>query len=305
MTAEQKKSPRKSKTFFDQEKYTAELSSGQLVLGVIVLLVFGLACFMLGIVVGKVEQSDPPRLAQSFDAPAPGGASAETDSAQPQPPATEGPGIEFEAPLDPLPNLAASGSSEDASGGSGVSESEPDGRLANDDTAGNWNAANSEGGASGDTPGDDRPNHVSLPALDSTGTEEPKPSVRPQVTRRNLLAPVEPPEFEASAAAESSQSAGRSAEESSAGLVVDISTPQGDLSYSVQVMALADRQKAIIEKAKIEARSDYAVRLKDSPSGRLVHVLVGAFATKSAAESAKEDIRKNLDYTDAYVRKID
>ena len=99
MTAEQKKSPRKSKSFFDQEKYTAELSLRQLVLGIIVLLVFGLACFMLGIVVGKVEQWEPPRLAQRFDAPVPGGAPAEADSAQPQRPATEGPRIEFEAPL--------------------------------------------------------------------------------------------------------------------------------------------------------------------------------------------------------------
>jgi hypothetical protein len=51
------KSTARSRSSFSQEKYTAELSPGQLVIGVAILLVFGLACFLLGILIGKFDPS--------------------------------------------------------------------------------------------------------------------------------------------------------------------------------------------------------------------------------------------------------
>ena len=49
------KTPARSRSSFSQEKYTAELSPGQLVIGMAILLVFGLACFLLGVIIGKFD----------------------------------------------------------------------------------------------------------------------------------------------------------------------------------------------------------------------------------------------------------
>lgn len=46
---------RRPKSVLDRDKYMAELTSGQLVIGICILIVFGLACFMLGVLVGKFE----------------------------------------------------------------------------------------------------------------------------------------------------------------------------------------------------------------------------------------------------------
>ena len=54
MPTTSKKKP-KSKSFFRQEKFTAELSSGQLVVGISILILFGLTCFLLGILLGRSE----------------------------------------------------------------------------------------------------------------------------------------------------------------------------------------------------------------------------------------------------------
>lgn len=54
------KKPRKSKSAQPKNQYTAELSSSQLVLGITILMVFGLACFLLGVLIGKFDPSLVP-----------------------------------------------------------------------------------------------------------------------------------------------------------------------------------------------------------------------------------------------------
>lgn len=49
------KKPRKSN--LSRNQYTAELSSSQLVLGITILMVFGLACFLFGVLIGKFDPS--------------------------------------------------------------------------------------------------------------------------------------------------------------------------------------------------------------------------------------------------------
>lgn len=53
--ARAKASTRKSRSPLDQDRYTAELSTGQLVIGVCILLMFGLACFLMGVLIGKFD----------------------------------------------------------------------------------------------------------------------------------------------------------------------------------------------------------------------------------------------------------
>ena len=62
MPTTSKKKP-KSKPFFRQEKFTAELSSGQLVVGISILILFGLTCFLLGILLGRSEYARTPEFA--------------------------------------------------------------------------------------------------------------------------------------------------------------------------------------------------------------------------------------------------
>jgi len=58
-------SKRKTKAATRNDKYTAELSSGQLVIGVGILLVFGLACFLLGVLIGKFDPTLQQEMANS------------------------------------------------------------------------------------------------------------------------------------------------------------------------------------------------------------------------------------------------
>ena len=82
MPTTSKKKPR-SKSFFQREKYTAELSSGQLVVGISILILFGLTCFLLGILLGRseyartVEYAKIPQTQDLGSAGAPDGQSRE------------------------------------------------------------------------------------------------------------------------------------------------------------------------------------------------------------------------------------
>src|SRR5262245_41785944 len=59
-------STRRPKSVLDQEnRYTAELSTGQLVIGVCILLMFGLGCFLLGVLIGKFDPTLRPQTAQN------------------------------------------------------------------------------------------------------------------------------------------------------------------------------------------------------------------------------------------------
>ncbi|MDP7638306.1 MAG: SPOR domain-containing protein [Candidatus Hydrogenedentes bacterium] len=301
MTAEQKKSPRESKSLLDQEMYRAELSSAQLVLGISVLLIFGLACFMLGIVVGKVEPADPPKFAQRLDAPAPNVQSQTGNGASGKP------SIETDtAVLDAPPRTTTPDVSAKALSVGEVSESNPALRPVAEAAAHAWDEANLENGTSNAEPDDDRPNHILPPATAASDTlekEEPKPAVRPKDEPQAPLSPSEPPAAEDGTPTGAVAANGGTDRESNAGKIVETSAPAQKLSFSVQVLALNSRQRAVRAKADIEKRSSYLVQLKDAPNGGWVNVLVGEFATLAAAKSAKEEIRKSLGYTDAFVRR--
>lgn len=58
-----KTSTRKSKTKADHDRYTAELSAGQLVIGMSILLMICLASFLMGVVVGKFDPTLNPEVA--------------------------------------------------------------------------------------------------------------------------------------------------------------------------------------------------------------------------------------------------
>jgi hypothetical protein len=309
MTAEKKKkSLRKSKAFLDQDKYTAELSSGQLVLGLSALLIYGLACFMLGVVLGKFEPLASPQVAQQSGA-AGEGMQSQSESPTLQRDTTERQVTELDAP----PDRSGFASPWVASVDSGTTESDSSGQAANADAGLKWDKANEEGGANSEMQADDRPNHIFPPAppTPDAGKQPPSTQVQAEATppdpkeREPVTQPVlevmEPAVSEDNGTTTPPANAdGKPAKESKPANAID----GGKLPFSVQVMALLNRKKADAEKAIIEAKSNYPVRLEKSSTGRLVLVLVGAFATKSEAELAKKDIRENLHYNKAFVLSI-
>ena len=316
MTAEKKKSPRKSKAFLDQDKYTAELSSGQLVLGLSALLIYGLACFMLGVVLGKFEPLAPAQVAQQSGAP---GEETQSQSAsQPlQRDTIESRVTELDAP----PDRSAFDSPRVASIDSGSTESDSSGQTVKADAGRKWDKANEEGGATSEMPADDRPNHIFSSAPPTPDVEEQSSSTqaqpeveppdpeehapvtqpKPQVETQPVLEVMEPAVSEDNGSiAPPANVDDKPGKESKLADAID----GGKFPFSVQVMALSIRKKAEAEKAKIEAKSNYPVRLGKSSTGRYVLVLVGAFATKSEAELAKKDIREKLHYNEAFVLNI-
>ncbi|HIA47771.1 MAG TPA: SPOR domain-containing protein [Candidatus Hydrogenedentes bacterium] len=84
------KKPRKSNS--PKNQYTAELSSSQLVLGITILMVFGLACFLLGVLIGKFDPSLSPeqQVAQSeapeIESASPADAGTASDNSDSTPP---------------------------------------------------------------------------------------------------------------------------------------------------------------------------------------------------------------------------
>ncbi len=317
MTAEKKKSPRKSKAFLDQDKYTAELSSGQLVLGLSALLIYGLACFMLGVVLGKFEPLAPPQaVAQQSSAPGEGTRS-QNASGPLQRDTIENRVTELDAP----PDRSTFDSPLVASVDSGATEPGSSGQTVKADAGRKWDKANEEGGASSEMPADDRPNHIFPPASPTPDVEEQPSSTqdqpevnlpdpkepdriaqpKPQVETQPVLEVMEPAESEDDGSTTPpANDDGKPGNESKPANAID----GGTHPFSVQVMALLNRQKAEAQKMTIEAKSNYPVRLVKNSTGRYVLVLVGAFATKSEAELAKKDIRENLHYNKAFVVNI-
>jgi hypothetical protein len=257
---------------------------------------------MLGILVGKVEPSDPPKFAQRLDAPAPTPQSQNGNGASSKPSKKTNTAV-----LDaPPPRRSTPDVSAKAPSGGGVSESNPALQPATEAAAHDWDKANLENGTSNAAPDDDRPNHISPPAPaapDTPDKKEPKPASRPKDKPQAVLSPSEPPAVKDGAPTEPVAASGGTDRESNAGKIVETSGPGQEPPFSIQVMALNSRQRAVLAKADIEKRSSYPVRLEDAPNGRRVNVLLGAFATQAAAESAKEEIRKSLGYTDAFVRR--
>ena len=62
--AKTRASSRRPKSALDRDRYTAELSTMQLVIGVCILLMFGLGCFLLGVLIGKFDPSLRDQMAE-------------------------------------------------------------------------------------------------------------------------------------------------------------------------------------------------------------------------------------------------
>ncbi len=259
-------STRRPKSVLDQERYTAELSTGQLVIGVCILLMFGLGCFLLGVLIGKFDPTLKPGTTGSVAVSSGGAAQPEVTvaeitvtSATPSPAAssTESsmppelrvpPRILNESPApvaESLPAAAASASPPVASPASDASIAESVGAAAEKNRV--------------------APPGTSPQAVDESASEPP---------------PAETPPAAAPAEAPAADAAWK--------------------GFGVQIIAVA-KERAEAARKTLESKSSYKARVFPHTRNSLYRVVVGPFSDQPAALRARDDLRSRFGYKDAFV----
>ena len=256
----------------DQDRYTADLSSGQLVIGVCMLLMFGLACFILGVIIGKFDPSlRPAETAEEKSAP-----EVMASRAAPTPPAatTLRPGVERpradigsrqSRPVER--GTLGTRSSVDSSSGVATRGETP--RFTNADVAAPTSTASTT------------PDQASISSTANT----PPTQVAAKVDLPSagvLSAPkVETPKETPQEAANSSAPAPK--------------------RFGVQIAAFTKRASAERLIQQLESTTSYTAEVVVSKSGRLMKVVVGSYADQPTANRVREDLRDNHNFSDCYI----
>lgn len=316
-----RKSPRKTKSPLDQDKYTAELTSGQLVIGVVILIVFGLACFMLGVLVGRFEPEDRPEFARSApretstsgkgpvaeaggtSQPASKEASRGASALRP-PPAEKAPASKASAkkpaarkPATEKPAARASRpSAKPSTTAKRATETKapvPPPRVSEASDAGKPGDAAS----SGDTPPKNEkapgPEVVALPkppAAAGTAKQGPPPPGRAKKFSEalRLLEPAE--ELGAGSASQPPPPGARN-------------RPALSMPYTVQVGAYSKRKNADAVRKRVEGKTSFGAEVVESDDGRLIVVWVGSFSDHASAEKARAELSDKHGFAGCFVEK--
>lgn len=305
-----KKSASTSRSFLDQDKYTAELSSGQLVIGITILLVFGLACFLLGVLVGKFEPVERTTFALETpeDSPASGKTPIVRDAAPgkkdtsktgllpaPTPPAKAGSGSSRER----RPEIAKAKPSQEgkqvtprdvnelskpsSAAASGIPTIKPKipkpVRFPETPPA----ARVSTGGPTVDSP-DTSPKPTTPKAEQKSPSPSPtKPIVEAKAKRPDPPKKIDPPNDIQVAATPKTET-------------------QEDY-WTVQLVSLSKKENGPKELLRAQSKSPYKVTLVDE--GKRVTILAGRFDTRQEAEKARQDIRKKFpEFADCFLKQV-
>jgi len=259
-----KTSSRKSKPVADHERYTAELSTGQLVIGMSILLMMGLACFLMGVVVGKFDPSLNPDLARQAQPvratiPAPLPTDRQTTSSANS---TE---RESRVQITPPPELRI------------PRETEPRGAR-----------------SAASTPTDTTQKGVASPET-QTERSAPKPATQNEK-------PLETPKKGADVPRERvTKAPAKLSDPKSTPLKP---SPSVSSSFAVQIAAFQTRQRAEVLKRDLEAQSPYKARIVSSASGRLFKVVVGSYADRQSVNKVRDDLKRNFNFADCFVTSL-
>lgn len=290
--AKTKASTRKPKSVLEQDRYQAELSAGQLVIGVCILLMFGLGCFLLGVLIGKVDPSLQPDAvaqreaaqSQALGQPEPARQSVPptTQPSEPEPQTTAPPPemrvpprvLEQEQTPEPAPPKAEPETEPEPEPQKMASESEP------------------QDGVAKTVESVAQQQRLSPPtAVPETVAEASEPTPEP-------AAPSTTPENVADAPGES-QAASTPPTSATTQPAAARST------FGVQIAAFETPQRADVAKQQLESKSSYQARIVTSESGRLYKVVVGSYADYATASQARDDLRSRYQYRDCFVTTLD
>ena len=295
---------RKSKSFFEQDKYTAELTSGQLVIGVTILLVFGLVCFMLGVIVGKFQPTTPqvagqPPQQQVAQQPVP-------QQQQTAPPQMDVPAAA--SPAEREPERLSTGPVAVSPGPSVNQRQQAPAQAPSEQSVDQPRIV--------PFPEPDEETIAPLPTVDDAAPIEIQPPVQsgaesePEEERAVTLdeplqvaeaEPVEEAPFEETAAdtPPADEPPALEPEEPT----VQAPPTAGGI-YTVQVAALSNRARAENLQRQIESNTDYEVMLTPSPNGTLVMVQVGRYADRASAGRVRAEMRERYGYSDSFITPI-
>lgn len=265
-----KTNSRRPRSPLDRERYTAELSTTQLVIGVCILLMFGLGCFLLGVLIGKFDPSLRDQMAQVLP-DEPETVPNPIDDRGAAPKTTRGilngtVNIEDRPPHNLLKEPAAQPLESVTSGTTTLPPS------AQPSEAATGTPTSTAAVAQSSVPG-------------SSASAEPPPAEpsrpEPAVTAPPLQpsAAVAPPPAQAQPPAPAASTQG---------------------IYGVQIIA-ASRPRAETVKRDIESRSPYKAEVIAIDGDRLCKVVVGRFQDERSALAARNDLRTKYPFKDAFV----
>ncbi len=270
-----KMSTRRPKSVLDQDRYTAELSTGQLVIGVCILLMFGLGCFLLGVLIGKFDPTLKPSASGSI-------ASSADDATTPEVKVAE-------VTVAPVPVSTEPSSTETSL----PPEMRVPPRMLNDTTAATQDS----------TP----------PAVTATSTLDPNvtPPAPTAVPSESSVAGAVEAEIEKNRVAPPN-AAPQAVDTSAAPPPAAVTTePPAEKTkpaepetawkgYGVQIVAVAKDRAETARKA-LESKSSYKARVLPHTKNNLYRVVVGPYSDQAAAVRARDDLRARHGYKDAFV----
>lgn len=281
----------------EQEKYRAELTSSQLVIGICILMMFGLACFLVGVLVGKFDAAPAPDQIARTETPV----SARTVRLAPPEPEPE---------PEPAPALTTQPVTPQPSPGPNASVETTDLNVSG--TTNEPRVITLPGPKPNPEP--EKPAQVQSP--DASAAPEPEEPAKPVVEQPAPTPVVEEP---------ATQTPAEDSPEPEPQPVAETPEPQNDVlepelepvdqiersspppaaavgQLTVQVGAFSKQENAELAKKKIQAATRYPVFLVDSTTGTLVKVHVGIFGAESEAEIAKQELTR-LGYSESIITK--
>ena len=296
-------SHRASQSVLDQDKHVFELSTGQLLSLVIVMIFFWLGCFVVGILVYRLDARSSANL-QMASSMTPGQASPSA----PEPSATRPTGATSNQAVgtqtSPRPDIlkntppaavmpTTKQPTETTTEAprvvdlppSGSSSTEPQARLdpppVPPDRPTKSTAAKSA------------ENDVTVEAPKTTPAEAKSPPAEPtQIASLDEMTPDDEPTATAKPAAATKPA------------VPAATAASGKYAIQVASFRVADRAKAEAFQKDLKAKSTIDSNLVISKDGAYVQVLVGAFETREAAIQEKESLSKKSGFGDCFVRPI-
>ena len=313
-----------------RETYIAELTPGQLVIGVCIIISFGLACFMLGILVGRYQPAERVEMAQlprdSADSDALSATPSESDTASAPSSGDDVPAA-TRSVLRAPPGPRASNDLD-----SEVAE-EPDVRV--EDAEDQPSDALSKPAAPLDRPHpvseplvaqsdllDSGPEPDALPLRNPVGEEPsgPTPVRLPEaIVSTSETTPEEPltvdswkselPNARNSAEpASEPESFGPSARSGPAGSPVEGGSSAEvlesiQLVWMVQIGVFSIKENAGALQKKIETATEYSVELHSLSSSERIVVFVGPFPDRENAMRARAILRDEHGFKDCFVKK--
>lgn len=311
MAPSMKKSASTSRSFLDQDKYTAELSSGQLVIGITILLVFGLACFLLGVLVGKFEPVERNNLALQVEegSPAPAApmareaAAAKRDTPKttrvpaPNPSAKAGSASSQER----IPEISKTKRSQE---GEVVTPRGVDDLQKPASTGAKAAAPRQPKGADPvPFPNSPPPPRASgaIPTI-ASAKATPKPADPKAGPIHNPAPPAEPI---VQAKTRTPDPPRKTAPPKNIPEAAAAKTEGQGSYWTVQIASLSKKESGPRVLFDVESKSPYKVQLVGSKDGKLVTVLAGRFGTRQEAEKARLDIRKRFpQFADCFLKRV-